>query len=334
MAPVPASHEIETVPRLGPCIGVDIGGSKVLALRLGPGGELEGTSKRPTPALASDLVEMVLEAAADLATVDGAEPIPLGVGCPGMIDQGGKAHFCPHLHDLDGFALRDELARQRPATATTVVFNDATAACWAEHRLGAGRGVDDLIMVTLGTGIGGGAVVGGRLLEGAHGFAGEIGHMVIDPYGPPCPCGKRGCWERYASGDGLGWLARQAAVAGRLSAVVAMAGHVPDAVRGEHVSAAARAGDAEAVEVMRELAGWLALGLANLANLLDPSLIVIGGGVIESGEVVMGPLRAAFAAAVEGPGARGVDIRAAHFGERAGAVGAALLARRAADGED
>lgn len=333
MLGVPLTDSEGRPVRLGPCIGVDIGGSKVLALRIGTDGEVEGSSKRPTPARAEDVVEAVLDAAGEMGAAEGGAPVPVGVGCPGMVDNGGKAHFCPHLHDLDGFALRDELARLRPAGATTVVFNDATAACWAEHTLGSARGADDMVMVTLGTGIGGGVVSGGRLMGGAHGFAGEIGHMVIDPYGPPCPCGKRGCWERYASGDGLGLLARHAALAGRLSSVVAMAGHAPELVRGEHVSAAARAGDGEAIEVMRELAGWLALGLANLANLLDPSVMVIGGGVIESGEVVMGPLRTAFGAAVEGPGARGVQILPAHFGERAGAVGAALLARRAADGE-
>ena len=316
--------------RPGPCIGVDVGGTKVLGLRLSPDGELEASLKRPTPSLAGDVIEVVLEVADELGLKEGAAPVPLGVGCPGMVDLDGKAHFCPHLHDLDGFPLGRELVARRPAGNTTVVFNDATAACWAEHSLGAARGAANMLMVTMGTGIGGGLVMGGQLVEGAHGFAGEIGHMVIDPDGPPCPCGKRGCWERYASGSGLGWLARQAAAAGGLSGVVAIAGHVPDAVRGEHVSEAARAGDPEAIEVVRQLAFWLALGLANLANLLDPSVIVLGGGVIESGNVVLEPIREAFAAAVEGPGARGVHIRAAYFGERAGAMGAALLARRVA----
>ncbi len=150
-------------------------------------------------------------------------------------------------------------------------------------------------MVTLGTGIGGGAVVGGRLMLGAHGFAGEIGHMVLDPHGPPCPCGKRGCWERFASGTGLGRLAREAAQAGRLDEVVRLAGGDPEAVRGEHVTAAALAGDPGALEVMDTFAWWLALGLANLANALDPSVIVLGGGVIAAHAAVMGPVRRAFA---------------------------------------
>ena len=166
----------------------------------------------------------------------------------------------------------------------------------------------------------------GQLVGGAHGFAGEIGHMVVDPHGPPCPCGKRGCWERFASGNGLGTLARAAAQAGRLRAVVRLAGGDPEAVRGEHVTAAALEGEPQALEVMNTFAWWLALGLANLANAVDPSVIVLGGGLIEAERVVMGPVRRAFSELAEAPGARLVEIVPAHFGERAGAVGAGLLA--------
>ncbi|HTW99587.1 MAG TPA: ROK family protein, partial [Acidimicrobiales bacterium] len=257
--------------------------------------------------------------------------LPLGVGIPGMVDRRGVAHFCPHLHGIDGVDIRGEIARRRAAGAATVVLNDATAACWGEHRVGAGTGFDHVLLITLGTGIGGAAIVEGQLLEGAHGFAGEMGHMVVDPHGPPCPCGKRGCWERFASGSGLGRLAREAAQAGNLAEVVATAGGDPEAVRGEHVTAAAVKGDREAVAVMNEFAWWLALGLANLANALDPEVIVLGGGLIEAGDVVLGPLRRAFAELAEAPEARGIAVVPAALGERAGAVGAALIgAERAA----
>lgn len=308
-------------------IGVDIGGSKVLGVRLSPRGEVEASDKLPTPTDADALVETVLAVSARVVgAADDHMSLPLGVGLPGMVDRTGVAHFCPHLHSLDGVDVRRRLALRRAAGATTVVFNDATAACWAEYRMGAARGSQDALMVTLGTGIGGGAVSNGRLLEGAHGFAGEIGHMVIDPHGPPCPCGKRGCWERFASGNGLGRLAREAALAGKLAEVVELAGGDPEAVRGEHVTAAAMAGDDEALEVMNEFAWWLALGLANLANALDPSVIVLGGGLIEAQRVVMGPVRRAFAELAEAPGARAVEVLPAQLGERAGAVGAAILA--------
>lgn len=332
MACLHASHDADaaTVAAAGATIGVDIGGTKVLAVRLGAGGAIEEALRRPTPTRAAHVVELVLELSALIGGADEGASTPLGVGCPGMMDTEGTAHFCPHLHDLDGFPLRAELSRRRSAGATTVVLNDATAACWAEHALGAAVGIDDVLMTTFGTGIGGGAVTGGRLLLGAHGFAGEFGHMVVHPGGPLCPCGKRGCWERYASGEGLGRMAREAAVAGRLHGVMDLAGEEPDSVRGEHVSAAALAGDPEALALVEEMARWLALGLANLANAFDPSVIVLGGGMMAAGETVLGPVRSAFDDAVEAPRARGVRIVAAHFGERAGAVGAALWARREA----
>jgi glucokinase len=184
-------------------------------------------------------------------------------------------------------------------------------------------------MATIGTGIGGGLVSEGRLQRGRHGFAGEIGHMVVDPQGPRCPCGQRGCWERYASGSGLGWMAREAAQAGVAGRVVQLAGGDPEAVRGEHVTAAAGEGDAEAREVMARFAWWLALGLANLANVLDPEVIVLGGGMVSAGRVLLDPAREAFDRLVEGAGHRPlIPLVAARLGERAGAIGAALLARR------
>ena len=311
-----------------PAIGVDIGGTKVLAVRLSATGEVEAWSKLRTPVGAGDVIDTVLVGVAHVAEATGERlgSLPLGVGFPGMLDRNGTAHFCPHLHSVDGMDLRQLLAERRDPSATTVVLNDATAACWAEHSVGAAQGFDDVLMVTLGTGIGGGMVTRGRLLEGAHGFAGEIGHMVIDPHGPPCPCGKRGCWERFASGDGLGRLAREAALAGKLGSAMKRAGDDPDAVRGEHVTEAALDGHPDAQAVMREFAWWLALGLANLSNVLDPSVIVLGGGLIEAEQAVMGPLRDAFANLVEAPEARRVEVVAAQLGEKAGAVGAALLA--------
>jgi glucokinase len=208
--------------------------------------------------------------------------------------------------------------------------NDATGAAWAEHAAGAGRGGTDLMLVALGTGIGGGLVRAGALDGGAHGYAGEFGHMVVDPRGPLCPCGKQGCWERLASGSGLGVLGREAATAGRAPRVVALAGGDPEAVRGEHVTAAAAAGDADAQAVMDRFGWWLALGMANLVAALDPGLVVVGGGLSEAGEVLLGPTRRAFADLVEGGARRGeVPIVAAAFGARSGAVGAALLAAAA-----
>jgi glucokinase len=209
-----------------------------------------------------------------------------------------------------------------------VIENDANLAVLAEHRLGAARGYRYVVMVTLGTGIGGGLIVDGRVQVGAHGFAGEIGHMVVDPAGPPCPCGRRGGWERFASGGGLGLMAREAALAGRLPGVVARAGGDPEGVRGEDVTAAALAGDPDARQVIEQVGWWVGFGLANLACVLDPECFVLGGGLVGAGDLLLDSTRRAFAELVEGGTARPeTAIVTAAFGDRAGAVGAALAAR-------
>jgi glucokinase len=223
----------------------------------------------------------------------------------------------------------NELISDRLPGRTVLIENDANFAVLAEHRIGAAVGHDHVVMVTLGTGIGGGLVVDGRVQVGAAGFAGEIGHMVVDPAGPPCPCGRRGCWERFASGAGLGVLAREAALAGRLGEVVRLAGGDAETVRGEDVSAAAAAGDPAAQQVIREVGGWIGFGLANLAALLDPACFVLGGGVVEAGDLLIASARAAYAELVEGGDRRpAAVIVPAAFGERAGAVGGALAVRQ------
>ena len=184
-----------------------------------------------------------------------------------------------------------------------------------------------MVMVTLGTGIGGGIVTGGSLVRGRNGFAGEFGHMVIDPVGPPCRCGRRGCWERYASGAGLGRLAREAAVGGRLGRVVEHAGGDAEAVRGEHVQAAAREGDTEALAVIEDFGRWVALGLVNLTNALDPEVFVLGGGLAVSADLYLGPIQKWFTELLYAPELRPHPALAfARLGAVAGAVGAAILA--------
>jgi glucokinase len=183
-----------------------------------------------------------------------------------------------------------------------------------------------MVLVTLGTGIGGGVVAGGVLVRGANGFAGEVGHIVVDPDGPPCPCGKRGCWERFASGSGLARLGRLAADADRAHRVLALAGGDAADVRGEHVTAAAAEGDADAAAVLADFGWWVALGLSNLAEIFDPEAFVLGGGLVEVGPLLLEPVRAAFAGMVTGGRHRPpIAIVPAALGERAGAIGAASL---------
>jgi glucokinase len=309
----------------GVTIGVDVGGTKILAVAVDARGEVRAELRAPTPADGEALLGSVADVVTRLRPA--GTTVSVGVGAPGLVDRDGVLRFAPNLPAIVGLAIRDRL-EARLQGAWVRVANDASCAGWAEHLLGAGRGRRDLLLVTLGTGIGGGMVAGGRLLEGANGFAGEMGHMVVDPRGPQCPCGKRGCWERFASGSGLGRLGRQAAAAGRARRVTELADGNPEAVQGEHVTRAALEGDAEAAAVMQDFAWWVALGLANLANIFDPATIVVGGGLIDAGSTFIEPTRAAFADLVEAAEHRPpIAIMAAQLGARAGAVGAALLAR-------
>ncbi len=294
----------------------------MLAVRLDAAGAVCAEARRPTPGAGEALLDAVA------ATIEAVGPTrAVGVGAPGLVDRDGVLQFAPNLPGIVGLHVRRGLEQRLPGVAVTV-GNDATCACWAERVLGAGRGSDDVLMVTLGTGIGGGMVARGRLNDGANGYAGEIGHMVIDPHGPRCPCGKRGCWERFASGSGLGWLAREAAMAGEARRLVELAGGDPEAVRGEHVTRAATDGDDGALAIIERFAWWVSVGLANLANVLDPECIVLGGGLVEAGPVLLEPIRSAFAGLVEAYEQRPlIRIVLAELGPRAGAVGAGLLAQ-------
>jgi glucokinase len=332
-------------------LGVDVGGTKLLGVALDATNEVVAEVRLPTPRSLptqrdredGDLVGE--EVAAAVAQVlgslvqslsssglhrpgDGLPLLAVGVGAPGMVDRQGVLRFAPNLPAGHGADLRTLVARLG-RWANPVIENDATCATLAEHALGAAQGRAHAVVITLGTGIGGGIVSEGEVMVGAHGFAGEIGHMVVDTSGPLCPCGRRGCWERMASGSGLGRLAREAAHAGRLGEVVAQAGGDPDDVRGEHVTRAAAAGDPGALAVFDELGYWVAVGLANLAAVLDPECMVLGGGLAEAGEILLAPTRAAFATLLEAGSSRPpIDIVAALLGDRAGAIGAALFARR------
>jgi glucokinase len=320
--------------------GIDIGGTKVLGLALGPDDTIVGEARIPTPTGSDEIVggpvaEAVALVTAELDRSVGATACataraapPIGVGAPGMVDRHGRLCFAPNLPQAHGVDWTTLIGDRLPGRAV-VIENDANLAVLAEHRLGAARGLHHVVMVTLGTGIGGGIVAGDRVQVGAAGFAGEIGHMVVDPNGPPCPCGRRGCWERFASGAGLGVRAREAAMAGRLGEVVRLAGGDPESVRGEDVSAAAAAGDPGARRVIEEVGWWIGFGLANLAAVVDPECFVLGGGVVKAGSLLVDSARATYEELVEGNDRRPLaTVVPAAFGERAGAVGAALAARQ------
>ena len=309
---------------MGLSVGVDVGGTKILAIAIDETGRRIGNEvRRPTPrgaeALFDAMVGAILEVRASAGDLDA-----VGVGVPGLVDRDGRLAVGPNLPGIVDLSIRDELHAR--LDVPVAVDNDATCATWAEVQLGAAKGAAEAFMVTLGTGIGGGVVTGGILQRGANGFGGEPGHMVVDPKGPACPCGRRGCWERFASGSGLGRLARDAAESGRGGRFVEFAGGDPEDVRGEHVTRAALEGDPDALEVFREFGWWAALGIANLVNLLDPEIVVVGGGLVGAGDVVMNPIRQAFPSLVLAAEHRPqVAIVPAQLGNDAGAIGAALI---------
>ncbi|HET7326345.1 MAG TPA: ROK family glucokinase [Nocardioidaceae bacterium] len=309
-------------------IGVDIGGTKIAAGAVDELGTIQELVRRDTPATDSDAIEAaVADAVRELA---GRHPVTaVGVGAAGFVDdKRATVLFAPNL------AWRKEPMRSELEALlglSVVVENDANAAAWGEFTFGAGADADDLMLVTVGTGVGGGLVLDGELYRGAFGVAAEIGHLRVVPDGRLCGCGNRGCWEQYASGRALLKEVREIAEQGspQAAALLDLAGGRPDEITGQMVTKAARDDDELAVELLSELGRWLGEGIASLAAVLDPSVVVLGGGVSEAGELLLGPAREAFRRNLTGRRFRPeLEIRLATLGNDAGLIGAADLARR------
>ncbi|MCP4436803.1 MAG: ROK family protein [Actinomycetia bacterium] len=303
-----------------PLLGLDIGGTKALAVVVDPAGadgptilERRRHVGEPTPRGLAALV-------AELAAEHGA-PAAVGVGIAGYVGLDGIARTSAHVGVLVGVDVAGDL---RSLLGLPVVAdNDANCAAFAAMAA-PGAGAQDLVTVTFGTGIGAGVVVGGRLVRGAHGFAGEPGHAVVDPSGPECPCGQRGCWERYASGSGLALLVRSAIDSGTLDP--APFAHAAEPT-GEELMAAARAGDGGAMSVVADFSRWVAVGLGQIINLLDPEVVFLGGGLVGSADMWLAAVQARLDANPT-VARRGVRVEVVPWGVEAGAVGAALLANR------
>jgi len=308
-------------------LGIDLGGTKLAGGVVDSDGTLVLTGRRPTPtrdaaATVAALVDLVAELTADY------EVEAIGIGAAGFIDSArSRVLFAPNLGWIDE-PLKDQV--ERHTGVPVVVENDALAAAWGEYRFGAGRGEAHQVMVTVGTGIGGGIVVDGRPLRGAFGAAAEIGHLQIVADGLMCGCGLSGCWEQYASGNALVRIARHLAGTrrGDASVLLALGDGTPEGVQGAHVTAAARAGDPVACAAFDDLGGWLGRGLADLAAVLDPGRFVIGGGVSAAGELLLAPARESYLAHLTARAHRPVaEVVLASLGNAAGMVGAADLAR-------
>ena len=300
-------------------LGIDVGGTKCLAVVLDDDGAIIHEQRSPTPRGPDAIIDTLVALANDMGGYDS-----IGIGVPGLVTRDGVLRAAPNLVDIADFQVGRMLSERLGCHVH--VDNDGTCAAAAEWKTGAAVGLTDFVMVTLGTGIGGGVIAGGQLIRGANGFTCEIGHIVVNPDGPPCPCGRRGCWERYASGSGLGRLAREAAIGKRLRRIVELAGGDAEMVRGEDVQAAAREGDREALAVIDNFGRWVALGLVNLTNVLDPQAFVLGGGLAASADLYLDPIQEWFTELLYAPDLRPHPTLAfAKLGQQAGAVGAALL---------
>ncbi len=308
--------------------GLDIGGTKIAGAVVDDAGTVLAEARVTSPATDPEAVEVAAAGLVRDLAVASASPISaVGVGAAGYIDAArSTVLFAPNIAWRNE-PLGAELARR--TGLPVVIENDANAAAWGEFRYGAGRDVDDQLMVTVGTGVGGGVIAGGRLLRGAFGVAAEIGHLGVVPDGRLCGCGNKGCLEQYGSGTALVRETREAAVGSSLLAksLLDRAGGNPAAITGPLITAAAREGDRFAVEQLDRLGRWLGHGIASLAAVLDPAVVVVGGGVSEAGDLLLDPIRDAFARGLTGRGYRPqAEVRAAQLGNRAGMIGAADLA--------
>ena len=307
-------------------IGLDIGGTKISGGVIDGKGVILSQGRRDTPAL--DPAAIIAEAASLTRELSSQHQIDaVGVACAAFIDRSGSTvYFSPNL------AWRDEPLKARLESALELpvtIENDANAAAWGEFRFGAAADAGNMVMVTVGTGIGGGVVVDGVLMRGAFGVAAELGHMRVVPGGIRCGCGNRGCWEMYASGTALVREAQELVVSG--SPLAARLGELcagdPARLRGPDVTRAAAEGDPAAIELLGDLGVWIGEGLASVAAILDPELVVLGGGVSEAGALLIDPALAAFRRNLTGRGHRPeARFALASLGNDAGMIGAADLA--------
>ncbi|MDR6864549.1 ROK family glucokinase [Phycicoccus sp. 3266] len=312
-------------------IGIDIGGTKVAGGLVTAEGAVVGRARRDTPHRSKSpavVEDTIVEVVDELLALADEEVVGVGIGAAGFVAADrATVVFAPHLSWRDE-PLQANLQRRVPVPIS--VDNDANAAVWAEWRFGAARGESNVVMVNLGTGIGGALLLDGHVLRGQFGIAGEFGHMQVVPGGQRCECGNKGCWEQYASGNALVREARSLMTANSPIAtdLLARAGGDPMALTGPMITEAAREGDPTATELLTEIGHWLGVGIANLAAAFDPGMFVIGGGVSAAGDLLLEPATTMFRRSLTGRGYRPLArIVLAQLGNEAGLIGAADLAR-------
>jgi glucokinase len=308
-------------------IGIDVGGTKLVAATVAADGTVLDRVRQETPASDPELLLTTL--ARSVAELGGGDArLPVGIGIAGLVTPDGQVRFGPNIGVRD-LPLAARLAGITNRTVT--VLNDASAAAFGEQRVGAGRGRDDVLMFTLGTGVGGGVVVGGRVVLGHRGFGGELGHVIVQEGGRACPCGNRGCVEAYASGTSIGLIARERLV--DLSVETSLRDE-PE-LTGRAVTQAALAGDAFGRSILVEAGRWLGVAAGTLVNVLDPEVILVGGGAaVQTSRWVLPAAEASLAEHLIGsPWREPPPFELAALGDDAGMVGAGLLAASRAVGE-
>lgn len=312
--------------------GIDLGGTNLKGVLLNREGEEEGWLMLPTKAelgprgVTQRISELVRSLLREKGLKNG-DLAGIGIGVPGLVNsRDGRAIFLPNLPGWRNIPLG--LWVNRELGIPTIIDNDVRMAAWGEKLLGAGRGCDNLVFLTLGTGIGAGIFLQGKMFRGHSESAGEIGHMTVEKEGLPCTCGNRGCLEMYASGRAIARRAREAVKQNDDSLILKLAEGDEARIGAATVAEAAGQGDALARRIIEEAALYLGMGLANLVNILNPQRLVIGGGVAGMGEMLLAPVREVVRTRAM-PLNREVEIVTAELGERAGAVGAAHAAHKA-----
>ena len=305
-----------------------MGGTKIAAGLVTRKGKILKEARYPTPASPKRLVESI--ARAILEVKDGFEVGGVCLAVAGFIvSKKNTVVFSPNVHAVEGIPLKDELEPRIGLPLT--LENDANAGAWGEFRFGAGSEVDHLVFLTLGTGIGGGVITHGVLMRGAQGSAGELGHVTIQPTGPRCACGNRGCLEALASGTAISRRAREVASEKPNSALGRLA--VERKVLGEDVTRLTREGDEAALSVLEESGRWLGIGLAGFVNVFNPEVIAVGGGAMAAGELILEAAREEVYLRARPPSRDLVEIKVATLGPKSGLLGAAALARDPSSGE-
>ena len=314
-----------------PVVAIDLGGTKILAALVSVKNKVVAREYQPTLADGGQraVVDHIFETIDRLLSKSGIKASQLeaiGIAAAGAIDSAkGLVTSSPHLPDWRDVALKQIVARRYQVDA--FIINDASAAALGEHRLGAGRGVGNLVYLTVSTGIGGGIIINGRLYLGGSGSAGELGHMTIDVNGRRDKCGNIGCLELLASGTAIAGEARRRLKEGQTSALKQIAAGGIESITAEDVAAAAQSGDLLSREVIHQAAHYLGVGMVNIVNIFNPDMIIVGGGVARMGELLLEPARqVVLKRAFELP-ARAVRIVTAQLGDDAGVLGAALFAR-------